>query len=169
MTDTAPVTLAAPRFETRDAFVVAGLRERYRFADGDFTGPVGAQWADFAPRLGTIPGAVPGVAYGLIFSRVEGLDGFEYLSGVEIAANADPSDLVIARVPALRCAVFPHERPASEFRATVDAIYFDWLPGSGYTMAQVDGAPDIVERYGPGYDPVSGTGDIEFWVPVVPA
>lgn len=168
MTETAPFVLPAPRFETRGPFVVAGLRERYRFADGDFTGPIGAQWTRFAPRLGTIPDAVPGVAYGLFFSRIEGLDGFEYRCGVEVVADAAPGDLVIARVPALRYAVFPHERRVTEFRSTIDAIYFDWLPNSDYAMAQVDGAPDIVERYGPGYDPASGAGDIEFWIPVVP-
>ncbi len=163
MTDAAPFVLPAPRFETRDAFVAAGLRERYRFADGSPADAVAAQWGRFAPRLGTIPGAVPGADYGFCFM---GEDGFDYLCGVEIAAGADPEGLAVARVPALRYAVFPHDRHIAEFPLTIDAIFGEWLPASGHALAQSDGAPGIVERYGPGYDPAAGIGDIEIWIPL---
>lgn len=168
MTDTAPFVLAAPRFETRDAFVVAGLREPYRFANGDFAVAIGEQWDRLWPRLAAVLSAEPGVMYGMSFLADADPDGFDYLCGAEIDANSDPGDLDVARIPALRYAVFRHDRPFSELRLAIDAIYGTWLPASGHALAQADGAPSLIERYGPEFDPAAEVGDLELWLPIAP-
>jgi AraC family transcriptional regulator len=45
-------------------------------------------------------------------------------------------------------------------------MIFQWLPTSGHERAKAQGPPDFFERYGEGFDPQTGYGDIEVWVPV---
>jgi AraC family transcriptional regulator len=58
--------------------------------------------------------------------------------------------------------VFTHQGHVTAFKAMWKAIFGDWLPGSGYEIAQ---APDF-ERYGEAFDPARGEGLLEIWVPV---
>jgi AraC family transcriptional regulator len=70
-------------------------------------------------------------------------------------------------VPAQRYAVFAHSEHVSKLRNTCEAIWRQWLPNSGHEFARpAPGAPDFFERYGPGFNPQTGMGDIEVWVPV---
>lgn len=42
-----------------------------------------------------------------------------------------------------------------------------WLPTSGFEMGRsTAGEPYALERYGEKFDPVTGTGDIEIWIPI---
>jgi AraC family transcriptional regulator len=47
----------------------------------------------------------------------------------------------------------------------MDAIWA-WFPTSGLEHVQTPGAPAFFERYGEEFDPQSGMGGIEVWVPV---
>jgi AraC family transcriptional regulator len=38
-----------------------------------------------------------------------------------------------------------------------------WLPGSGKEMADSVG---LLERYGKDFDPQTGRGDVEIWIPI---
>jgi AraC family transcriptional regulator len=58
--------------------------------------------------------------------------------------------------------VFTHHDHVSKIKSTWNAIFGQWLPGSGY---EVTDAPEI-EYYGEDFDPRNGTGTIEIWVPV---
>ena len=93
---------------------------------------------------------------------------FTYWTGVEVSSGADLlSEFTTADVPALRYAIFPHEGHISKIRDTIDAIWNKWLPTSGH--APVTGKRDLpymLERYGEGYDPQKGIGDVELWIPV---
>jgi len=41
------------------------------------------------------------------------------------------------------------------------------LPESGYQPPRAAaGAPDFFERYGEGFNPLTGMGDIEVWIPI---
>ena len=154
--------LAGPRFETAKELRIAGMRGRYT---KETMGDVPALWRRFMPHIGKIPSQVGRTAYGLC---LDDAGGFEYVAGVEVADFARvPGELDRVTVPAQRYAVFPHTDHVSTLRKTVEAIFRDWLPASGHTVARTrDGAPDFFERYGEGFDPQTGRGDIEIWIPL---
>ena len=46
-------------------------------------------------------------------------------------------------------------------------LCFIMSPGSGHEVARAaGGAPDFFERYGEKFDPRTGMGDIEVWIPI---
>ncbi len=66
------------------------------------------------------------------------------------------------RIPTQRYAVFSHRDPVSSIRRTWKTIWAKWLPESGLEVAD---APSF-ERYGETFDPRSGTGWFEIWIPL---
>jgi AraC family transcriptional regulator len=47
-------------------------------------------------------------------------------------------------------------------RSTIAAIWSKWFPESGHRALE---APTL-ERYGPAFDPKTGMGGVEIWVPI---
>ena len=166
---TTSTALDAPRFETRPRNIIAGLRESYAFADNRFKQGIGAQWQRLGPMIGRIPGQIGAVAFGVCFDMFGNATGFDYIAGVEVAAGtALPAGFSAVTIPPRTWAVFAHTLHATQFNETMAAILRDWLPGSAYELAGGDGAPDLVERYGDGFDPATGMGGMELWLPVRP-
>ena len=66
------------------------------------------------------------------------------------------------RIPEQRYAVFTHRDHISTIRRTVNTIWNHWLPASGLKAAD---APNF-ERYDENFDPLTGNGGLEIWVPV---
>ena len=148
--------LVGPRFATGKALFIAGLKQRY---NGATTNAIPAQWERFVSYLGKIPGQIGRVTYGLVFNKGE---GFEYLSGVEVAGCSGlPPEFSCISIPLSKYAVFPHCEHVSKLKETMETISDKKLPGK----VSGDG-PCAIERYGEGFDPLTGTGDIEVWVPV---
>lgn len=149
------------RFEDGGPMLIAGLQERYTLETAT---DIPSLWRRLVPHLGKIPGQVDRVAYGVV-SNMAGADGgFDYLSGVEVSdAGALPDGLVSISLPAHHYAVFAHDGHVSALKDTIGAIWNGWLPGSGYTTNTM---PGLLERYGEGFNPGNGLGDIEVWVPV---
>jgi AraC family transcriptional regulator len=58
--------------------------------------------------------------------------------------------------------VFRHRDHVSSIRRTVNTIWNKWLPESGHEIAD---APDF-ERYGEEFDPRTGNGGLEIWIPL---
>jgi AraC family transcriptional regulator len=151
--------LPEPRFESRAAFLVAGLSVRYDYESCG--GGIPAQWQRFTPYIGNLPGQVGGVAYGVRYNSDD--SGLDYMCGVEVGEFSQlPPDLSRVRVPANRYAVFQHSGHVSEIRSTWYTIWNRWLPKSGHSLAD---APDF-ERYGEDFDGRTGRGTVEIWVPL---
>ncbi|MPZ55093.1 MAG: hypothetical protein GEU91_01100 [Rhizobiales bacterium] len=162
MSKSAAVTRETPRFEDGKAMLVAGLAERHC---GTNTG-IPAQWQRFAPHIGRVPGQVGRTAYGVVFDSLKDVHSFGYLAGVEVSdLRGLPGGFGHMEIPAQRYAVFPHHRHVSALAGTIDAICKDWFPSSGYRHAS-DGV-DLFERYSEAFDPQTGTGGIETWIPIV--
>ncbi len=155
-------TELTPRFETRNAFTIAGISARVKPGDQEV---IGALWQRFAPHIGKVPGQVGGMAaYGAITGSATGMD---YLAGVEVSDTGKlPDGFTHASLPAQKYAVFTHEGHVSKLFDTCTAIWRDWYPKSGLQHAQTAGAPQFFERYSEEYDPPKGMGGIEVWVPV---
>ncbi|TIS47342.1 AraC family transcriptional regulator [Mesorhizobium sp.] len=152
-------TLEPPRFETSRPFLIAGLGERYSC---ESSAGIPTQWQRFGPYIGNIPGQIGNVAYGACVNG-DDVGNFDYVAGVEVADFSDlPKDFCRVRVPAQKYAVFAHREHISTIRRTVNTIWNKWLPASGHEIAD---APEF-ERYGPEFDPHSGNGGLEIWVPV---
>ncbi|MES1213127.1 MAG: GyrI-like domain-containing protein, partial [Singulisphaera sp.] len=85
--------------------------------------------------------------------------------GVEVKDDARlPKGFVTVNVPSHQYAVFTHQGHVVGIRATIAAIWSKWFPASEYQAAN---APTI-ERYGPEFNPATGLGGFEIWVPVQP-
>ena len=156
--------LEAPRFEKSKPLLIAGLCHHYTSETMD---NMSAQWQRFTPHIGKVPGQVGRTAYGLSFLHT-GSPGIEYLAGVEVSSCAGlPSEFSCVSIPAQRCAVFLHRGHVSKVWETCDAIGKQWFPGSGYELARpAAGTPDFFERYTEAFDPRTGMGGIEIWVPI---
>ena len=155
------MTTEPARFETHRAMLLAGIRRHHAFADVPRDVP--AQWREFNEMVGTIPGTVGHTSYGVICGADMSRNTMEYMCAIEVASfDAVPAGVGRLRVPPdVLYAVFVHDGPIDGIRATWDAVW-RWLPGSGYRSANT---PDW-ERYDERYDPATGTGVVEIWVPV---
>ena len=151
--------LAPPRFETGRALLVAGLTERYT---QETTARIPAQWQRFTPWIGQIPGQTGEATYGVCYNG-DGEGTVDYISGVEVTDFAAlPAELNKVRIPEHRYAVFTHKGHISDIHHTWTTIWSQWFPASGQDHAD---APDF-ERYGAEFDPKSGAGGFEIWVPI---
>lgn len=156
--------LPPPRFENGRPLLITGVLQRYGCEDGGAGIP--SQWRRLVPHLGHIQnqvgGALADVTYG-VCANSDDHGNFDYLAGVEVTEFSDlPADFATLRIPAQRYAVFRHVEHISQIRTTMRAIWTVWLPASPYEAAD---AP-LFERYGPEFDPRTGEGGLEIWLPV---
>ena len=151
--------LAPPRFETLEPMLLAGLVDRYNC---ESTAGISGQWQRFSPYFGSFKKQVGMHAYGACFN-FDNDSNFDYLCGVQVASTADlPNGLTSLSVPKHKYAVFKHVGHVAGVRATLGAIWNKWLPESGLQVAD---APNF-ERYGPEFNPMTGMGGFEIWVPI---
>jgi AraC family transcriptional regulator len=148
------------RFVLGETMLLGGIRKHYTFEN---RGNIPELWARFAPHIDVISGQAIPVTYGVIISTRDG-NGFDYLAAVEVTdLSRLPADAATLNLPAQRYAVFAHEGHISTLCETIDRVFHQWLPLSGHA---VTGNPDYFERYGEAFNPETGSGDVEIWVPV---
>jgi len=151
--------LAPPRFEDSRAFLVGGIIGRFSH---DNNAGIPLLWSRFHQESGSIPNRVGNVAYGVCCNG-DDAGNFDYIAGLEVADFSDlPREFGRVRIPAQRYAVFTHADHISAIRRTVNTIWNHWLPNSGFRMAD---APTF-ERYDERFDPKTGDGGLEIWVPL---
>jgi AraC family transcriptional regulator len=160
MDSTALDHLKPPRFETSKPLLVAGLGDRINPENGGAGIP--NQWHRFHQSVGDIPGRVGTVAYGVCCNG-DDAGNFEYIAGVEVTDFSDlPREFSRVRIPEQKYAVFTHAEHISTIRRTINTIWNHWLPISGMKAAE---APNF-ERYDENFDPLTGAGGLEIWIPV---
>lgn len=151
------VKLPEPVIERRPVMRIAGLMGRHEMSDSN---GIPQQWQQFGAYIGNVQGAVPGAAYGVVADADEST--CEYMSGVEVTAGAElPKEFRVLEVPAQLYARHRHQGHISTIRATIGAIYGQWLPQSGYRQAE---GISFIEYYGPDFDPATGLGTAEIWI-----
>jgi len=161
MDSTLTESLQAPRFETGKAMLVAGVGERYNHANGG-TATIPGQWQRYHQKVDEIPDRVGNVAYGVCCNGDDS-GNFDYIAGVEVSDFSNlPREFSRVRIPEQKYAVFTHSEHISTIRRTVNTIWNHWLPESGLCVAD---APNF-ERYDEKFDPATGSGGLEIWVPV---
>jgi AraC family transcriptional regulator len=150
-------TIAEPRIVNEDTLLIAGLGRTHRGSNAAMP----AQWQDFAPHIGSVPGQRGNVAYGVLYNDAEG--SIDYLTGVQVDDFAAlPADFAHLRIPARRYAVFSHPGHVSTIGDTWTTIWSDWFANSGQESAD---AP-MFERYPETFDGRTGNGGFEIWIPL---
>ena len=159
MEEAVGTSLPIARFESGTVLLIAGTVQRYTC---ETSAGIPSQWQRFLPHLGDIPGQVGPTAFGV---RCNGDDEghFDYLCGVQVSDFSTlRREVAHVRVAAQKYAVFSHREHISTIRSSWATIWNKWLPESGHELAD---APDF-ERYGVEFDPRTGTGGVEIWVPI---
>lgn len=159
MSENTVTDLPEPRIVSQRALLLAGLTNNYSH---ETSAGIPGQWQEFNALVTRIPGRVDGAAFGVVHNSDDN-DRFDYTCGVEVADfSALPGDMDHLRIPEQRYAVFPIDRHISAIRALWHTIWSEWLPGSEHEAAD---AP-IIERYPESFDPDTGMGGFELWLPV---
>lgn len=160
MDETLLATLEPPQYVDGRVYQIAGVSERYH---ANATANIPAQWQRFVPYLGHIPGQIGRVTYGVVCNSDDSGNA-DYICGVEVSdlTTVQP-ELTRLRIPEQRYAVFQHRAHVSEIRRTWFSIWSKWLPESGNKVFE----GPAFERYGESFDPVTGAGGLEIWVPVI--
>jgi AraC family transcriptional regulator len=164
-TSTKSTHLEPTRFQTSGQLILAGLRKHYTKATRT---QIPQLWHEVGPHFGKLPAQIGKAGYGVCITTSEDNGEFDYLAAAEVSNVQNlPPNWTHLRIPAQRYAVFPHDGHVSEIATTVKEAFESWEPNSGYVIEAGEGdKPDFIEHYGEGYDPATGTGDIEIWLPV---
>jgi AraC family transcriptional regulator len=155
--------LQEPRLQDRRALLVAGLRQHYT---SETVNDIPALWRRLP--FGKIPTQLGHMAYGVLFNHSDDAGGFDYLAGVEVSGvSMALADLTYVKVPAQKYAIFCHRGHVSKLKDTAAAIWHEWLPASHRNVSHpAAGAPQMIEYYAENFDPETGLGDIEVWLPL---
>ncbi len=157
--DKPKANLEPPRFENRNAFLIAGTTARY---NNQRVEGIPAQWQKFMPYIGKVPGQVGTTSYGVCFN-FDDAGNMDYMCGVEVPeGTALPPELGLLAIPEHRWAVFVHRDHISKIKATWRAIFGQWMPASGYKPAR---GPQL-EAYVGNFNPQTGHGEVEIWIPI---
>jgi AraC family transcriptional regulator len=151
------VPVVAPQMRERAAFRVVGLGIDCSF---EKIGAIPALWQSFNAREGDVIGAVSRAAYGVCRTADEA-GNFRYVAGVEASGTTPGREHV--DLPAQRYAVFVHTGHISDLPKTVYTIWNKIMPDIGLNAANT---PDF-ELYDHRFDPKTGRGEVEIWIPVV--
>ena len=151
--------LRPPRIVTTDAKLIFGLNKPCSVVgDPGIPGP----WSRFTSYIGTIPGQVGGTAYGVIYNS-DDTGSYDYICGVEVRSfPKGPQEFTRLRIPPQTYAVFEHRDHVSLIAGTWRNIWEHGLSDAGLKAA--DGP--AFELYGEAFNPMTGAGGFEVWVPV---
>jgi AraC family transcriptional regulator len=159
MNETLLENLAPPRIVDSKTMLIVGISERY---NQEASAKIPAQWQRFVPYLGHIPGQVGRATYGVLCNG-DDAGNMDYICGVEVSDFARvPNEFARLRIPEQRYAVFFHDGHISTIRQVWNTIWNKWLPESGY---KTTAGPEF-ERYDERFNPATGEGGFEIWIPV---
>ena len=164
MSDLPTIDLAPPTYRNVEAMLIAGIRQYYRYEE---RGGIPAQWQRFNQHFGYIPDQIGHSAYGVCsVAGPDDKDGFDYTCAVAVKSLDElPEGFVGLRMPARRYAVFLHKEHISKIGSTCAAIYSEWQPKTPEKVAE--GPLMMIEHYDERFDPKTGEGGVEIWVPLV--
>jgi predicted transcriptional regulator YdeE len=151
--------LNAPTFPTGPKMVIAGINQSYTM---ETRVGIPQQWERFVPKAAAIPGQIGTTHYGVCWNTKPGC-GFDYLTGVEVAQDARlPPEFQSLTLDPRRYAVFAHSGHVSAIPKTIDRVWSKWVPDCSLKIAD---AP-CFERYTSEFNPGTGMGGMEIWIPL---
>jgi AraC family transcriptional regulator len=150
----------APRIEKLGPLTVVGLARQQNLANAQ---EIPGQWQQFMTMSEEIDNKADPIPVS-VTTDMDGDGNFSYLTGVIVSSAASPPKGLVARsVPAQTYAVFTHSGHVFEIGKTYAAIWDQWVPQSGKVVS--DGPR--LEKHLPTFNPRTGLGGIEIWIPVM--
>lgn len=148
------------RIESGRQMFLAGFRQVHRGSEA--VREIPRQWRRLWPYFDSLPNRVGEIAYGLRFTRAE-VRSTDYMCAIEIEDFDDlPPELDTIRIPRRSYVVLRHNGGMSELLSAWRLVWLDWYAESGLQFL----SPPDIERYDDSFDPASGEGTIELWIPV---
>ncbi len=153
------VTVEPPTIQIRQQFQITGISRQYTF-ETNFGIP--EQWGEFAEHYHAIEAVNGDASYGVCHDS-DKQGRFWYLTGLETGTEtAVPASMKRVTLPEGRYAVFEHNGHISDYRKTIYTIWNKMLTDEGLEHRV---APDF-EVYDHRFDPDTGQGLVEIWIPV---
>ena len=167
MTTSSAAQMQSPRIENGRELHLAGLSGRY---NNQTMHAIPQLWERFGQHIGHVPTQIGHVSYGVNHNPQPDHSTFDYLAAVEVAAFAGlPADFVHLTIPALKYAIFLHTDHISQITQTLEKMWSSWLPASGHVAAVTSGCSiSFYERYDDSFNPITGLGTVELWLPIQP-
>lgn len=157
--ESARPVIAANRIETCGELKFIGLLEHVPFARLQ---NIASQWQRFMARYGEIEDKAHPIPAG-VSTNLDDEGNFDYACAVQVKRiGAQPEGLAQLIVPPQTYAVFRHDAHVSEIGQSFSAIWNDWIPADGKTIA--DGAS--IERHMETFDTRTGFGGVEIYIPI---
>ena len=152
-----------PRLCRRDDFTVVGMGAHFT----PETRPgIGDLWQKFAGRLGEISRRRGTLSFGICLdadTTCGDAPGFIYVAAVEVEGIEHiPPGMQALSIPANSYAVFTWNGHISGFPDFITAVWAHHLPAAHLDPIR---APDF-ELYDERFDPLTGLGTVEVWIPV---
>lgn len=152
------------------AIKAVGIAQRFT---QDSTGDIPALWDRFSAHATDIPNMTGERFLGICdgFTEESGISSFRYTAAAEVTEFGDMKDGLIAQeLTPQTYAVFTHkittDNLPEEFKATLNYIWGNWFPQSGYEHVC---APDFElydSRFTPPMDGNPPSGEIDVYIPV---
>ena len=153
------IDLDPPRFENGERLCIAGFAARYSFEASE---GIPDQWRRFGPHVGHVPGQLTPETYGVSYN-FDDAGTIAYLAGVRVRDfSAIPGEFATIVIEPRRYAVFKHSGHVIGLHRSHYTIMNDWAPKSDFVIASV---PNF-ELYHRDFDPETGLGTIEIWMPL---
>ena len=147
-----------PEIVNKDAFVVVGLK----YTGDNKNNEIPQLWGQLMPVHQNIKDVSDWkVAFGVCDNFIEEKGIFDYIAGYQVSSTDDvPDGMVSWNIPAGQYAVFTTTVP--DIHKTMDKIYKEWLPTSGYLRSA---APEF-ELYDEKFDPNDPTSIFYLYIPI---
>jgi AraC family transcriptional regulator len=152
-----------PEIRVSAGKLLTGVRRRMSFVK-DGTSEI---WREFRRREGHIERRIGSESYsvkvyyaGYSFANFDPAAEFDKWAAAEVSGDCEGFDTL--EIPAGKYAVFIHKGTAADAPRTFGYIFGEWLPGSGYELAD---RPHF-EVLPAGYDPFDTQAEEEIWVPI---
>jgi AraC family transcriptional regulator len=148
------------RVEQLRAMTLVGLAHHYAGEMGVDSGS--QQWNEFMGIADRIPGHKDEVYYGVCMNG-DTKGNMDYVCAVEVAeVSGVAEELTEVHVPAGKYAVYTHHGHISGIQESWKRLFGQALPDAGLK----ESGDLSFERYDSRFDPATGEGDVEIWIPV---
>ena len=154
--------LSPPQYRQLPSMIIAGIQHRYNM---ETRIAIGQQWQKFVPLADSIPNAISENSFGVCWNSAADCS-FDYMTGVQVSSlDPLPESMTSLTIEARQYAVFAVAGHVSTIPKTLESIWKRWVPNSGLKIAT--SAP-CFELYTPEFNPMTGMGGMEIWVPLEP-
>ena len=153
-------SVPSPRFENGRLILITGLQQHH--TQKSAAAGIPAQWTKFMQTVSDLPERVGTTSYGVVINATP--TAMDYVCGVEVSNFSNvTSEYARLNLPSARYAVFSIKEHISAIQSAWASVWNTWFPTSNYAVTN----GPLFEKYDERFNPKTGLGGYELWVPVV--